>query len=283
MPAPDPTTPANTTSRTVPTSFGDVPVTVTDRGQGRPVLLLHGGAGPDSVNGFADMLAARYPLRVLTPVHPGFGGTVRPDALNSMPRLAELYLNLLDQLGLAGVTVAGSSIGGWIAAETALRAATTAGSATPAGSAGLVERLILLDAAGLDSAEYPIADFFSLTLDQVAELSWAHPEGHQIDLSVLTDAQQAVFAGNRAALETYGGRAMADPALAARLGGIAVPTLVIWGEADRIVTPDYGKQYAAAIPGASFQLMPDAGHLPQLETPEPVATALTEFIGVTAG
>jgi pimeloyl-ACP methyl ester carboxylesterase len=277
MPAPDPATPANTTSCTVPTSFGDVPVTVTDRGQGRPVLLLHGGAGPDSVNGFADMLAARYPLRVLTPVHPGFGGTVRPDALNSMPKLAELYLNLLDQLGLAGVTVAGSSIGGWIAAEIALRAATTTG------SAGLVERLILLDAAGLDSAEHPIADFFSLTLDQVAELSWAHPEGHQIDLSVLTDAQKAVFAGNRAALETYGGRTMADPTLQARLSGIAVPSLLLWGEADRIVTPDYGKQYAAAIPGASFCLLPDAGHLPQLETPEPVATALTEFIGVTAG
>ena len=276
MPAPDPTTPADTTSCTVPTSFGDVPVTVTDRGQGRPVLLLHGGAGPDSVNGFADMLAARYPLRVLTPVHPGFGGTVRPDALNSMPRLAELYLNLLDQLGLAGVTVAGSSIGGWVAAETALRA-------TTAGSAGLVDRLILLDAAGLDSAEHPIVDFFSLTLDQVAELSWAHPEGHQIDLSVLTDAQKAVFAGNRAALETYGGRAMADPTLAARLGGLAVPTLLLWGEADRIVTPDYGKQYAAAIPGASFRVLPDAGHLPQLETPEPVATALTGFIGVPAG
>jgi pimeloyl-ACP methyl ester carboxylesterase len=265
---------ATISTYTVPTSFGDVPVTLTDRGQGRPVLLLHGGAGPDSVNGLAGLLAARYPLRVLTPLHPGFGGTPRPAALDSMAGLAELYLNLLTQLGLAGVTVAGSSIGGWIAAEIALRAA---------GSGERVERLILIDAAGLDSAEHPIMDFFSLTLDQVAELSYAHPEGHQIDLSALTDAQKAIFAGNRAALETYGGRAMADPTLEARLSGLTVPALVIWGEADRIVTPGYGKQYAAAIPGASFRLMPDAGHLPQLETPEPLVTEITQFIGVTAG
>jgi pimeloyl-ACP methyl ester carboxylesterase len=265
---------ATISTYTVPTSSGDVPVTLTDRGQGRPVLLLHGGAGPDSVNGLAGLLAARYPLRVLTPLHPGFGGTPRPAALDSMAGLAELYLNLLTQLGLAGVTVAGSSIGGWIAAEIALRAA---------GSGERVERLILIDAAGLDSAEHPIMDFFSLTLDQVAELSYAHPEGHQIDLSALTDAQKAIFAGNRAALETYGGRAMADPTLEARLSGLTVPALVIWGEADRIVTPGYGKQYAAAIPGASFRLMPDAGHLPQLETPEPLVTEITQFIGVTAG
>jgi pimeloyl-ACP methyl ester carboxylesterase len=275
---------ATTSTYTVPTSFGDVPVTLTDRGQGRPVLLLHGGAGPDSVNGLAGLLAARYPLRVLTPLHPGFGGTPRPGALDSMAGLAELYLNLLAQLGLTGVTVAGSSIGGWIAAEIALRAAASgAAGSGAAGSGERVERLVLIDAAGLDSAEYPIVDFFSLTLDQVAELSYAHPEGHQIDLSALTDAQKAIFAGNRAALETYGGRAMADPTLQARLSGLTVPALVIWGEADQIVTPGYGKQYAAAIPGASFRLMPDAGHLPQLETPEPLVTEITQFIGVTAG
>jgi pimeloyl-ACP methyl ester carboxylesterase len=45
---------------------------------------------------------------------------------------------------------------------------------------------------------------------------------------------------------------------------------VVWGEADRMVTPGYGKEYAAAIPGASFHLLPGAGHLPQLETPEAV-------------
>jgi pimeloyl-ACP methyl ester carboxylesterase len=183
----------------LPMSSGDVPVTVTERGQGDPVLLLHGGAGPDSVTGFADLLAERFPYRVLTPVHPGFNGTERPDWLDSIGKLAEVYERLLVELDLTGVTVAGSSIGGWIAAELALAAGDR------------VARLVLIDAAGLDSAEHPIVDFYSLTLDQVADLSWANPEGHRIDLSAMTDAQRAIMAGNRAALQAYGGQSMADP------------------------------------------------------------------------
>ena len=256
-----------TTTYTVSTSFGDVPVTVTERGQGAPVLLLHGGAGPDSVAGFADLLAARYPVRALTPINPGFGGTPRPAQLDSMGKLADVYRQLLGQLGLTGVTVLGSSIGGWAAAELALRAGERVG------------RLILLDAAGLDSAENPMADFFSLTLDQVVDLSYADPGAHRIDLSAMTDAQKAIAAGNRAALEIYGGRSMADPGLAPRLAGLTVPTLVIWGEADQMMTPAYGKQYAAAIPGAEFHVIPDAGHLPQIEAPEALLTLVAQFTG----
>jgi len=252
---------------TVSTIYGDVPVTISERGSGRPVLLLHGGAGPDSVTGFADQLAARRPARVLTPVHPGFGGTPRPGSLDSISGLASVYGSLLAELGLTGVTVAGSSIGGWIAAELALAAPDRVG------------RLVLIDAAGLDSADHPIADFFALTPAEVAERSWANPAGHQIDLAGMTDAQRAVFAGNRAALLAYGGQAMADPSLAGRLAGIGAPTLVIWGEADRIVTPDFGKEYAAAIPGATFRLVPEAGHLPQLENPEAVLALFGEFAG----
>ena len=256
-----------TTTHIVPTSFGDVPVTVTERGQGAPVLVLHGGAGPDSVAGFADLLAARYPVRALTPINPGFGGTPRPAQLDSVGKLADVYRRLLGQLGLTGVTVLGSSIGGWAAAELALRAG------------GRVGRLILLDAAGLDSAEHPIADFFSLTLDQVVDLSYADPGAHRIDLSAMTDAQKAIAAGNRAALEIYGGRSMADPGLAPRLAGLTVPTLVVWGQADQMMTPAYGKQYAAAIPGAEFHVIPNAGHLPQIEAPEPLLTLFGQFTG----
>ena len=244
--------------------YGEVPVTVTERGDGAPVLLLHGGAGPDSFTGFADELAARFGYRVLTPVNPGFGGTPRPAGLDSVRRLAEVYARLLEELNLTGVTVAGNSIGGWVAAELALAAPDR------------VARLLVIDGAGLDSAAHPMADFYSLTLDQVTELSWASPEGHRIDLSALTDAQRAIAAGNRAALAAYGGPSMADPSLAARLSGITAETLVVWGEADRMVTPEYGKEYAAAIPGASFRLLPGAGHLPQLETPEAVLALFAE-------
>jgi pimeloyl-ACP methyl ester carboxylesterase len=238
--------------------YGEVPVTVTERGTGTPILLLHGGAGPDSVAGFADLLAARLPVRVLTPVNPGFGGTPRPDGLDSVAKLAEVYGVLLAELDLTGVTVAGSSIGGWVAAEVAL--------AVP----DRVARLVLIDAGGLDSAAHPATDVFSLTLDQITDLSWANPDGHRIDLSKLTDAQRAIAGGNRAAMLVYGGPAMADSTLAARLGGITAATLVVWGEADRMMTPGYGEEYAAAIPGAEFHVLPNAGHLPQVETPDAV-------------
>jgi pimeloyl-ACP methyl ester carboxylesterase len=252
---------------TLSTPTGDVPVTVAERGAGAPVLLLHGGAGPDSVNGFADLLAERLPLRVLTPVNPGFAGTPRPGHLDSVRKLAEVFAALLAQLDLTGVTVVGSSIGGWAAAELALAAP------------GRVARLVLLDAAGLDSTDHPIADFFSLTLDQVIDISYADPGAHRIDTAALTDEQRAIAAGNRAALEVYGGRSMADPTLAPRLAGITAPALVIWGEADGMVTPAYGKEYAAAIPGAQFHLLPNAGHLPQIETPEALLALLAEFTG----
>src|ERR1700722_14081845 len=64
--------------------IGPVPVTVTERGEGRPFLVLHGGAGPQSVDGFADLLAAAEPARVIVPTHPGFGGTPRPAGLGPM-------------------------------------------------------------------------------------------------------------------------------------------------------------------------------------------------------
>lgn len=256
-----------TTTYTLSLPFGEVPVTVTERGQGRPVLLLHGGAGPQSVTGFADLLAGRYPVRALTPVHPGFLGTPRPAGLDSARKLGEVYAALLGELDLTGVTAFGSSIGGWIAAELALRAGDR------------LAQLILADATGPVSAGHPPLDFFAMTLDEVFDVSYAHPDAYRIDPAALTGEQRAAAAGNRAALEVYGGRTMVDPSLAARLAGITVPTQVVWGEADRMVTPAYGKEYAAAIPGAAFRLVPDAGHLPQLENPEALLGVFGELTG----
>ena len=79
---------------------GPVEVTVADYGSGQPFLLLHGGAGPQSVTGFAEKFAAAHDVRVLAPTHPGFGGTPRPEALNSVGGLAALQVALLGQLDL---------------------------------------------------------------------------------------------------------------------------------------------------------------------------------------
>ena len=99
---------------------GPVDVTVDEQGEGQPFFLLHGGGGPQTVAGIGELLATGHQARTISPIHPGFGGTVRPAALASIRGLAALYVALLDRLDLEGVTVVGNSIGGWIAAEMAL-------------------------------------------------------------------------------------------------------------------------------------------------------------------
>ena len=84
------------------------------------------------------------------------------------------------------------------------------------------------------------------------------------------------MAGNRAALAVYGG-AMADPTLRGRLGAITVPALVLWGESDQIADPDYGRAFAAAVPTARFQLLSETGHVPQIESPQTLLSAIQSF------
>jgi pimeloyl-ACP methyl ester carboxylesterase len=263
----------NTATLTV-AGLGAVPVTFTERGSGRPVLLLHGGAGAFSVAGFAELLSSAEPARVITPVHPGFDGTPRPEQLASIASLAAVYAELLRELGLRNVCVIGNSIGGWIAAELAL-----AESAAPDGR---VSSVVILDAAGLQIDAAPIPDFFSLTLDQVFELSYFNPDAFRIDPAALPEERRAAQAGNRTALQVYAGQAMGDPGLLGRLPAISIPTLVAWGAADRMIPSEHGHAYAAAIPGAQFLLIAQAGHLPQLEAPAELLAAVWEFASTHA-
>jgi len=251
---------------TIPTSFGDVPLSADERGRGRPVLLLHGGAGPASVTGFADLLAHATGTRVIAPTHPGFGGTPRTEALTTIAGLAEVYAALFDVLDLDDVVVIGNSLGGWITAELALR------------HPPRLHRIVLVNAVGVQVDGHPGADFDTLTPAQLAQHSWYDPTKAPIlDTATLPAAARDVLIGNRATLTRYGGTS-SDPALLGRLAGIDVPTLVLWGEADRIVDTEYGRAFAAAIPGARFEPLPRTGHVPQLETPDQLLEALRAFI-----
>jgi len=263
---------ASTTTHTVTVpGIGAVPVTFTERGEGRPFLLLHGGAGPQSVDGFAALLATSRPARVLTPVHPGFVGTPRPDNLDGIGGLAKLYVQLIEELGATGVTVVGNSIGGWIAAEIALL------------NSPRISHVVLVDAAGLRIEAHPAPDFFSLSLDQVTDLSYFNPDKFRIDLDKVPAPQKAIIAANRATMARYGGNPMDDPSLLGRMPAAAVPVLVIWGAADRMIPIEQGEAYAAAIPGAEFQVISDAGHLPQLETPDKLLRMVWDFSTAPAG
>jgi pimeloyl-ACP methyl ester carboxylesterase len=138
--------------------------------------------------------------------------------------------------------------------------------------------VVLVDAVGIEVPGHPVVDFFALDLAKVAELSYYDPDAYRIDPATMPPEQQAAMAGNRAALAVYGGAAMTDPGLAGRLAAVTVPTLVLWGDSDGIVVPDYGRAYAAAVRGAEFQLFAATGHLPQIEAPEQLLDALAHFM-----
>ncbi|NUR61134.1 MAG: alpha/beta hydrolase [Catenulispora sp.] len=247
-----------------------LPLTIAETGApaGTPrvALVLHGGGGPATVSGIAAHLSES--MRVLTPTHPGWNGTDRPDWLSDVAALADVYLDLLTAAGHRDVLLVGSSVGGWIAAEMAARA-----------DAGRVGGLVVIDGVGITVDGHPMTDFFALDARGVAEYSYHDPERFYVDPTSLTDEQRTQRIGNMTALRALAGDPyMHDPTLSARLADIAVPTLVLWGESDRIATAGYGRAFAERIPAARFELILRAGHLPQLERPEATFGAIDAFL-----
>ena len=95
----------------------------------------------------------------------------------------------------------------------------------------------------------------------------------------LSEDQLTALLRNRQSTVLFGWKPfLHDPKLRARLRRIDVPTLVVWGDSDGWVNPDYGRAYAAAIPGASFELIRQAGHFPYLEQPDAFVKTLTDWL-----
>ncbi|MFD2470138.1 alpha/beta fold hydrolase [Amycolatopsis silviterrae] len=241
-------------------SAGPVEVAVQDRDRTRTFLLLHGGGGVATMTAFADLLAERTRSRVLLPTHPGFNGTPKAAGLTDVPALAKAYVAMLDHLDASEVTVAGNSFGGWLAAEIALL------------HSPRVSRAVLIDSIGIEVEGHPLADVRGKTAAEIQQFSFHDPAKAPVPPSGGTGPSPDVLA-----LIGYTGPAMTDPTLAERLGKADIPVHVLWGESDRIADPEYGKAYAAAIPGATFTVLPRTGHLPQVETPEEVLGALLAF------
>jgi len=136
---------------------------------------------------------------------------------------------------------------------------------------------VIVDGVGIEVPGHPIADFFALTPRQIAELSYHDPDRYGIDPSKLAPEVLQAMVGNRATLGLYAGTAMSDPTLAERLAAVNKPTLVLWGDSDRIAGVEYGKALARAIAGAEFQMLAQTGHMPQIESPEKLVDAIWSF------
>ena len=237
----------------------------------RTAFILHGGGGPRTVAPIVAHLAST--MHTHAPTHPGFDGTSRPESTSSVAELAASYLAYLHDRGHADVVLIGSSLGGWIALEMALQAR------ADQRFAGLIGAVIDIDGVGVLVEGEPIADFFALNPRELAAIAWHNPDRGFIDPTQLTEAQRDAAQANARTMAVLAGTGMNDSTLLERVGAISVPTLVVWGESDRVVTPEYGRAIARSIPGARFTEIAEAGHLPQLEAPEATWAAIDSFLG----
>ena len=255
-------------SRSVTLATG-MAVTIDEYGvdkEGTGVLVLHGGAGPRTMAGFSAALSEH--AYVVTPTHPGFDGTPRPPRFDTIGDLAEAYLDLLDELALKDVMVVGNSIGGWIAAEMALR-----------DSHRRLAALVLLNAVGVrGQGEDRVRDIRGVAPAEVSKLSFANA-AFRPDFSTFSDAQRAGMAANQNVLASYVGDDFSfDPKLRRRLHRIDLPVLVAWGEQDGIAPLGYGRAYADAFPDGHFVPVPGAGHFPHIEQLGATLGAIGEFV-----
>lgn len=245
--------------------FGEtLSLAIADQGQGQTYLVLHGGAGPQSVAGLTAALSSN--AHTITPTHPGFAAQPRPKWFHRVGDLALAYIALLEKLDLRDVIVIGNSIGGWIAAEMALR------------KSPRVAGIMLLNAVGIDtgSADKKIADPMAVSPAERAGMAFHDPARYAI-LPTSPEAL-AMMQANQQTLRVYAGEPfMFDPSLRARLADIDIPAMVVWGESDRIADVDYGKLFAQSIRGATFELVKEAGHFPHIEQLQRVIELTTQF------
>jgi pimeloyl-ACP methyl ester carboxylesterase len=238
------------------------------RGRGKPLLLLHGEDTYEPTLPLIDELARRF--EVIMPWMPGYGRSTLPESVHGIEDISYLWLDLLDRLNLKNVAVMGFSVGGWAAAEMATK------------NCGRLSRLVLVDPVGAKFGgpfDRDIADIYFNSFDKVRAMKFADPAKDPRDLTRLADDEAFRVARDREITaklcwEPY----FHNPSLKYRLNRIGVPTLVIWGAKDGIVSPAYGRAYAKRIKGAKFVAIPKAGHLPHVEQPEAFRRALAGFL-----
>jgi pimeloyl-ACP methyl ester carboxylesterase len=250
-------------------TFSGIGIDVTTVGKGRPLLFLHGTEGPTFPSDeYLHELARDF--RVIAPWHPGFGGSDLPKHFRKVDDLAYFYLDLAEQLNLRDAVLVGSAFGGWIAAEMMVR------------SPDRFSHLVLVDAFGVkvgDRETRDIVDMYAVSRSELARLTYVDKKFQDTDLSSWSIEDLTKVARGRESLAFFGWQPyMHNPQLKNWLHRINLPTLVLWGEEDKVVSRDCGRAYTESIPQAKFELISDAGHYPHVEQPKIFADKVLKFI-----
>jgi len=235
-------------------------------GAGQCMLYLHGAAGAGLWLPFMERLAQGFDLVV--PEHPGFGASDTPDWLDNIHDAAYFYLDFLEALDLGEVHLVGSSIGGWIALEMAVR------------STARLATLTLSAPAGLHLVGVPKGDIFLWSPEETMRQLIVDEELCATLLSrAQSDEEIDIELKNRQTLARLAwSPRLFDPHLHKWLHRIDVPTHIIWGDGDRLLPPAYATRFHELIAKSRVTLIPECGHLPQIEQSEAFCAAVTAFI-----
>lgn len=244
---------------------------VLEAGEGDPLLYLHAAGGLLPNEPLLDRLAERF--HVYAPVWPGYGQEPTEDLIEDMLDFALHGWDLVEALEIDRPILVGHSMGGMIAAEMAVL--------NPRG----VRKLVLIDAAGLWLDEHPIPDMFAMLPFELPGYLFADPARGEAILTGGVDfsdseALKTFMVGNARRLGTAGKILFPIPnrRLAKRLYRLSTPTLVVWGESDRLIPPVYAGRWQELLPDGRVAMIEDAGHMSPQEQPEAVADAVLSFL-----
>jgi pimeloyl-ACP methyl ester carboxylesterase len=235
-------------------------------GHGEPLLFFHGAGGLAGLTPVLELLGKHF--EVIAPLHPGYGRSTGEEHLDSVLDSALYQFDLLEELGLERVPVLGHSMGGMIAAEMATLCSHR------------MTRLLLAAPVGLWIDTAPIPDFFVMSPPELMQALW-------YNLNSPAAAQMASeFSNPEAGFEMMKSLSVAgkflwplpDRGLGKRLHRIRTPTLILWGEEDRLVPAAYAEAFRKEIQGSRVASFPEAGHMFPAEKPEMFVEAVTSFI-----
>lgn len=226
------------------------------KGAGRPVVYVPGMGGGGEPFPVLDRLAATRDVILVE--NPGFGRSDDPAWSGGMEAMALAWLDILDALDLRDVTLCGGSIGGWIAAEVAVR------------NSARLESLVLVAPAGMPEGPVPYGRAFDWTAEVTAQHLFASPA---LAAHAARRMDSARGRGETARNRPMARRLAADPLfcnpdLPGFLHRLRVPVTLVWGAADRVVPLTQAAAWTARLPQARLIVAQGAGHLPQVEAPE---------------
>ena len=231
-------------------------------GSGPPLLYLH-GAGRWMP--FREALAQKFD--VLVPEHPGFGESETPSWLDNVGDLGYFYLDFLEALGLDRVHLIGNSLGGWIAAELAVR------------DQQRLCTLTLVSPAGIHVQGVPTGDIFLWSQPElIRNLYYDAKLAESLLSAPVSEKELDTFLRNRLTVAKLAWQPrLYNPHLAKWLHRIRRPTLIVWGDSDKVIPPAYASAFRDLIPGARIEILPRCGHLPHVERASEFVSLATSF------